>query len=54
VAVENDRMGAGESIPERLDEDAVKLLAGIHFDKNIFDALQLNGLISRQEYLRNV
>ena len=49
-------MGAGAStvLPpsvERLDKEAVKLLAGSNYDDNAFEAHAIDGSVSREEYL---
>mmetsp|Transcript_8370 Transcript_8370/g.14186 ORF Transcript_8370/g.14186 Transcript_8370/m.14186 type:complete len:764 (-) Transcript_8370:110-2401(-) len=48
-------MGVGASIPVTLDEAAVQDLAGIFFDKNLFNELKSSdGTISRDQYLHEV
>ena len=47
-------MGSGASLPQKLDKDTVKQLSGIHFDELEFDRLQVDGCITKEQYLTEV
>jgi hypothetical protein len=44
-------MGSGASLPDQVDETTAKEVCGIHYDKNKFNQLQVNGLVSRIQFL---
>jgi 5'-methylthioadenosine nucleosidase len=43
-------MGAGASVPETLDQEKVKSMAGDKFDADQFDSLQVEGVITRDQW----
>ena len=47
-------MGSGAIFPEKLDKNTVKLLSGVHFDELEFNRLQVNGCVSKAQYLKSV